>query len=134
MVELTQVQEVARLLCRFRGGASCIMDEHPERETCNSENCRMVPVASRALREAARIVPKPNAWDRATELAARQLASFRLGLDAEDPYAYTENEKLMAGHIVGNLTANGLLNEMPGEWVRVEGDPDLLNQSSGKTT
>ena len=60
------------------------------------------------------------AFERATELAARQLASFRLGLDCDDPYAYTENEKLMAGHIVGNLAANNLLNESGEKWKTIE--------------
>lgn len=78
--------------------------------------------------------PKPKAMERATELVARQLASFRLGLDADDPHAYNDNEKLMAGHIVGNLLANDLINEMPGEWVRVEGDDLIRNQSSAMET
>jgi len=47
-------------------------------------------------------------WD-ACELVARNLASFRLGLDAKDPHAYNENEKLMAGIIIGSLWANGFL-------------------------
>lgn len=88
---------------------------------------------ARAAIEAMPKSAKPKAMERSIELVARQLASFRLGLDCDDPHAYNDNEKLMAGHIVGNLLANGLINEMPGEWVRVEGDPDLLNQSSTTT-
>lgn len=53
-------------------------------------------------------------WDenehwRATELVAKRIASFRLGLDADNPYAYTENEKLQAAIIIGTLGAGGFL-------------------------
>ena len=61
-----------------------------------------------------------TAFERATELVARQLASFRLGLDCDDPFSYTENEKLMAGHIVGNLWANKLLNDTGEKWTTIE--------------
>lgn len=64
--------------------------------------------------------PKEIAFVRAAEIVAEQLASFRLGLDADDPYAYTENEKLMAGLIVGSLWAQDLLNTQGETWVRVE--------------
>lgn len=47
-------------------------------------------------------------FEGATELVARQLAFFR-----EDDAEPTENEKLMAGHIVGNLVANGY-TQLPG--------------------
>lgn len=40
---------------------------------------------------------------------ARSLASFRLGLDADDPFAFNDYEKLCAGHIVGRLSAAGLI-------------------------
>lgn len=40
---------------------------------------------------------------------AKRLASFRLGLDAEDPYDFNEHEMLEAGHIVGTLWAQGFL-------------------------
>ena len=65
---------------------------------------------------------KTTAFERATELVARRLASFRLGLDCDDPYAYTENEQLMAGHIVGSLWANDLLNIGDKRWVSVENE------------
>jgi hypothetical protein len=60
------------------------------------------------------------AFERATEIVARQLASFRLGLDCEDPFAYTEHEKLCAGHIVGALWAQELLNVGNEKWITVE--------------
>jgi hypothetical protein len=47
--------------------------------------------------------------EKAMLCVAKRLASFRLGLDADDPYAFNENERLMAGHIVGSLWAEGLL-------------------------
>ena len=40
---------------------------------------------------------------------AEKLASFRLGLDADDPFAFNDDEKLRAGHIVGSLWAQGFL-------------------------
>lgn len=40
---------------------------------------------------------------------AERLASFRLGLDADDPYAFNEAEQLEAAHIVGSLWARGFL-------------------------
>jgi hypothetical protein len=40
---------------------------------------------------------------------AKKLASFRLGLDADDPYAFNEHERLEAAHIVGALWAQGFL-------------------------
>ena len=61
---------------------------------------------------------KPIAFDRATALAARQLARARTGfedLDAEP----TENDRLLAGHIVGSLWANDLLNTGDEKWVSV---------------
>lgn len=71
---------------------------------------------------------QPIAFERATEVVARQLASFRLGLDADDPFAYTENEKLMAGHIVGALWGQELLNTSGEEWVTVESERDVLGE------
>jgi hypothetical protein len=62
----------------------------------------------------------PIAFERATEIVARQLASFRLGLDCDDPFAYTEHEQLCAGHIVGALWAQHLLNTDGEKWVTVE--------------
>lgn len=50
-------------------------------------------------------------WEQAMEIVARRLASFRLGLDAENPYAYNDDEKLRAGIIVGSLSAAGVLND-----------------------
>lgn len=46
----------------------------------------------------------------AIELVAEQLASFRSGMDVENPYEYNEADKLEAGHIVGVLCANGFLD------------------------
>ena len=62
------------------------------------------------------------AFERATEAVAQQLASFRLGLDCADPFAYTEHEALCAGHIVGALWAQGLLNTGDEKWVPVEAE------------
>lgn len=39
-----------------------------------------------------------TAFERAQEIVAKQLASFRLGLDSPDPFSYTEHEALCAGH------------------------------------
>lgn len=52
---------------------------------------------------------------------AERLASFRLGLDSDDPYAFNENEKLMAGIIVGSLWAQGFLTE------RINGEASELH-------
>jgi hypothetical protein len=78
-----------------------------------------------------------SAFDRATELVARQLASFRLGLDCDDPHAFTKDEELMAGHIVGNLWANNLLNTGDEKWVSVSsaagknGEGERINNNGG---
>lgn len=69
--------------------------------------------------------PKPLAFERATEIVARQLASFRLGLDVRDPYAYDEREFLCAGHIVGALWAQDFLNTGDEVWEMVESEDDL---------
>lgn len=61
-----------------------------------------------------------SAFERATEIVACQLASFRLGLDSDDPHAYDDHEKLCAGHIVGSLWAQDLLNTGNEVWVTVE--------------
>ncbi len=71
---------------------------------------------------------KLSVTERAGLLVARQLASFRLGLDADDPFAYTENEKLMAGHIVGNLMANDLINMGAGVWTTIESLHSVVNK------
>ena len=60
---------------------------------------------------------KKIAFERAADLVAKQLASFRG--DTETP---TENEELMAGHIVGNLWANDLLNTKGEKWSTVESE------------
>lgn len=60
------------------------------------------------------------AFERATEIVARRLASFRLGLDCDDPFAYTDHEHLCAGHIVGVLWGHGLLNTGDERWIPVE--------------
>ena len=66
-------------------------------------------------------------FERASEIVAQRLASFRLGLDADDPYAFNENEKLRAGIIVGSLAAKNLINFGDEKWVTVE------SESSRKT-
>lgn len=58
------------------------------------------------------------AFERAAELVAGQLAFFR-----EEGSVPTENERLMAGHIVGNLWANDLLNTGDEKWIPVEREP-----------
>ena len=64
---------------------------------------------------------KPKiAFERATEIVARTLASFRLGLDADDPFAFNGYEALCAGHIVGALWGQDLLNTGDEKWVSVE--------------
>lgn len=55
-----------------------------------------------------------TAFECATALVASQLAFFRD--DSIEPAEPTENEKLMAGHIVGNLWANDLLNTGDEQW------------------
>jgi hypothetical protein len=60
------------------------------------------------------------AFERAVEVVAKQLASFRIGLDCSDPHAYNEHEALCAGHIVGALWAQGLLDTGDEEWIPVE--------------
>lgn len=47
--------------------------------------------------------------EKAMLLVARRLASFRLGLDADDPYDFNEDEQLRAGIIVGSLWAEGFI-------------------------
>jgi hypothetical protein len=74
-----------------------------------------------------------TAFERATISVARSLASFRLGLDADDPFAFTEHEKLMAGHIVGRLWAQKLLDIGNEVWVTVSDESDLaIGQLSEK--
>lgn len=63
-----------------------------------------------------------SAFERAAEIVARQLASFRLGLDCENPYAYDDHEALCAGHIVGALWAQEMLNTGDEVWTVVEGE------------
>jgi len=69
-----------------------------------------------------------TAFERATELVARRLASFRLGLDASDPFAYNDHEKLCAGHIVGSLWANDLLNIGDEKWVSIDNEQAIAPQ------
>jgi hypothetical protein len=66
-----------------------------------------------------------SAFEKATEIVARQLASFRLGLDCEDPHAYNDHEALCAGHIVGALWAQDMLNTGDEVWVTVEDETSL---------
>lgn len=63
-----------------------------------------------------------SAFEQATEIVAQRMASFRLGLDHENPFGYTEHEKLCAGHIVGSLWAKGLINTKDEVWVPVESE------------
>lgn len=56
-----------------------------------------------------------TAFERATEIVARRLAFFR-----EEGSELTENDKLLAGHLVGALWANNLLNTGDEKWVLVE--------------
>jgi hypothetical protein len=44
-------------------------------------------------------------FEKATLITAGRLASFRLGLDCDDPYAYDDDELLKAGFIVGSILA-----------------------------
>jgi hypothetical protein len=63
----------------------------------------------------------------AIECVAKRIASFRLGLDADDPYAYNDHEMLEAGYIVGSLWAQGLLTEainLPAPPVEAKSDLD----------
>lgn len=65
--------------------------------------------------------PKQSAFERATEIVARQLASFRLG-DVSNPYAYNDYEFLCASHIVGALWAQDMLNTGDEVWTIIEGE------------
>jgi hypothetical protein len=56
-----------------------------------------------------------GAFETATEIAASRLASFRLGLDAEDPDAYNEDELLRAGLIVGSILASFTITPIQGD-------------------
>jgi hypothetical protein len=72
------------------------------------------------------------AFERASIVVAKTLASFRLGMDADDPFAYTEHELLEAGHIVGRLWAENLLNTAGETWVTVESETDCANGQNPK--
>ena len=61
------------------------------------------------------------AFERATELAADELARCRSGYDVSE-VDLTENERLLAGHIVGRLWAADLLNTAGENWVTVESE------------
>ena len=61
----------------------------------------------------------PTAFERATDLAASQLAFFMRG-NGDERLEPTENERLLAAHIVGNLWANNLLNTEGEQWATVE--------------
>ena len=63
--------------------------------------------------------PKKIAFERATELVAGQLAFFLRG-DGDVRLEPTENETLLAGHIVGSLWANDLLNTVGENWETIE--------------
>ena len=65
------------------------------------------------------------AFERATELVASQLAFFQRG-GGDERLEPTENERLLAGHIVGNLWANDLLNTGDEKWIPVESDTQLV--------
>ena len=63
----------------------------------------------------------PIAFERATKLAADELARCRTGYDVSEVEP-TKNERLLAGHIVGRLWANDLLNTGDEKWVPVESE------------
>lgn len=63
-------------------------------------------------------------FEEATNLAARQLARYRTGWDDLDAEP-TENERLLAGHVVGNLMANHLINMRDEKWVSISSENDL---------
>lgn len=73
----------------------------------------------------------PIAFERATEIAADELARCRLGY-VVDEVQPTENERLLAGHIVGRLCANDLLNQAGEKWKTIESAvwPSWLNTMS----
>ena len=52
LLDAAYVREVAMAICRVVTNYDCVMDENPERPPCTAENCRMVPIAIRALAEA----------------------------------------------------------------------------------
>jgi len=58
---------------------------------------------------------KPTAFALATKLVADRLAYFR-----EEGSQPTKNDLLLAGHLVGALWANDLLNTSGENWVKVE--------------
>lgn len=108
--------------CYSKSGKRVIINN---RECCADCHMPVRPDMTDAVPCATDAVPeeKPIAFERAAEIVAKRLASFRLGLDADDPYAYTENEKLMAGHIVGSLWGQNLLNTKGENWRSVEPMP-----------
>lgn len=69
------------------------------------------------------------AFERATEIAARQLARCRTGWDDLDAEP-TANEKLLAGHIVGALWGANLLNTDGEEWIAVESESSPVSSSA----
>lgn len=78
------------------------------------------------------MVEKRIAFERATDLVAHQLANYRDGWDS--PHVEpTENERLLAGHIVGNLWANDLLNTAGEEWVRADGIEDRMLEENDRS-
>ncbi len=64
---------------------------------------------------------RPIAFERATDLMAMWLARFRDGDPCGDVEP-TDNERLMAGHLVGALWANDLLNMAGENWVRIDSE------------
>lgn len=67
------------------------------------------------------------AFERATDLLASRLAFYR-----EEGSEPTENDRLLAGHLVGSLWANGLLNVGDEKWVALESDT-IPGQTVDKT-
>jgi hypothetical protein len=54
---MTHLRKVAREICRAVTD-DCLMDTDPDRPKCTDDNCRMIPIARRALEEAAASGPR----------------------------------------------------------------------------
>ena len=49
-----QIREVAKTLCQLASGC-CVMALDPDRAKCTEKNCRIYPIARKALAEAKQI-------------------------------------------------------------------------------